>query len=67
MWGCHGMNRFLKLFLLFTAIERDNKKQLPLKLTWGLAIHKSQGLTFDKTTINIGKQERHGMTFTTIS
>ena len=50
-----------------TSIERGNKKQLPLKLAWGLTIHKSQGLTLDKATINIGKQERQGMTFTTIS
>ena len=49
------------------SIERGNKKQLPLKLTWGLTIHKSQGLTLDKATINIGKQERQCMTFTTIS
>ena len=50
-----------------TSIERGNKKQLPLKLTWGLTIHKSQGLTLEKATINIGKQERWGMTFTAIS
>ena len=50
-----------------TSIQRGNKKQLPLKLAWGLTIHKSQGLTLDKATINIGKQERQGMTFTAIS
>ena len=61
------MNRFLKLFLLLIAIERGNKKQLPLKLAWGLTIHKSQGLALDKATINIGKQERQDMAFTTIS
>jgi ATP-dependent DNA helicase PIF1 len=38
-----------------------------LKLAWGLTIHKSQGLTLEKATINIGKQERQGMTFTAIS
>ena len=37
-----------------------------MKLAWGLTIHKSQGLTLDKSTINIGKQEIHGMAFTTI-
>ena len=50
-----------------TPVERGNKKQLPLKLTWGLTIHKSQGLTLERATINIGKQERQGMTFTAIS
>jgi ATP-dependent exoDNAse (exonuclease V) alpha subunit len=50
-----------------TPIERGNKNQLPLKLAWGLTIHKSQGLMLEKDTINIGKQERQGMTFTAIS
>ena len=66
MWGYHGMNRFLKLFLLHLSKEVI-KKQLPLKLAWGLTIHKSQGLTLERATINIGKQERQGMTFTAIS
>ena len=38
-----------------------------MKLARGLTIHKSQGLTLEKATINIGKQERWGMTFTAIS
>ena len=42
-------------FVPITSIERGNKKQLLLKLVWGLTIHKSQGLTLDKATINIGK------------
>ena len=50
-----------------TSIERSTKTQFPLKLTWVLTIHKSQVLALDKATINIGKQERQGMTFTTIS
>ena len=50
-----------------TSIKRGNRKQFPLKLAWVLTIHKSQGLTLDKATINIGKKERQGMTFTTIS
>ena len=41
-----------------TFIERGNKKQFPLKLDWGLTIHKSRGLTMEKDSINIGKQER---------
>ena len=40
-----------------TPIERGSRKQIPLKLAWGLTIHKSQGLTLEKATINIGKKE----------
>ena len=50
-----------------TSIKISNKKQFPLKIAWGLPIHKLRGLTLDKTTINIGKEERQGMNFTTIS
>jgi len=49
-----------------TPIKKGNRKQLPVKLAWGLTIHKSQGFTLEKAAINIGKQERKGMTFTVI-
>jgi len=42
-------------------------KQIPLRMAWDLAIHKSQGLTIDKVTIDIGTSVRQGLTFTTIS
>ena len=41
--------------------------QIPLRLAWGLTIHKSKVLTLEKETINIGKNYRHGLTFTAIS
>ena len=47
-------------------IERGNNRKNPLRLAWGLRIHKSQGLTLEKTIINIGKTERQGLTFTII-
>ena len=34
-------------------VERGTTRQLPLKLAWGLTIHKSQGITLEKATINI--------------
>ena len=36
-------------------------------MSWALTIHKSQGLTLQRTTIDIGTTERQGLTFTAIS
>ena len=35
-------------------------------MAWALTIHKSQGLTLDQATIDIGSRERQGLTFITI-
>jgi len=39
----------------FIPIERGNNRQIPLGLSWGLTIHKSEGLKLEKETINIGR------------
>ena len=45
-----------------------SRLQLPLKLAWAVTIHKSQGLTLDKVTVDIGKKEFcAGLTFVAIS
>ncbi|XP_059071593.1 uncharacterized protein LOC131868261 [Cryptomeria japonica] len=49
------------------AIQRDSTLQLPLRLAWALTIHKSQGLTLSKATIDIGPRERIGLTFVVVS
>lgn len=43
---------------LQTEIAIHERQRLPLKLTWTLTIHKSQGFTLPKTWIDIGKSER---------
>ncbi|XP_057872225.2 uncharacterized protein LOC131078521 [Cryptomeria japonica] len=49
------------------AIERGGSSQIPLRLAWALTIHKSQGLTLQKATIDIGPTERTGLMFVAIS
>ncbi|XP_057814333.2 uncharacterized protein LOC131028125 [Cryptomeria japonica] len=50
-----------------SPIQRGHTRQLPLRLAWALTIHKSQGLTLSKATIDIGPRERAGLTFVAIS
>ena len=48
-------------------VVRGSHKQIPLKMAWALTIHKSQGLTLDRATIDIENREQQGLTFTAIS
>lgn len=53
--------------VLITPISLGNLRQLPIKMAWAMTIHKAQGLTLQKATINIGAIERQGLTFTAVS
>ncbi|XP_059067718.1 uncharacterized protein LOC131858481 [Cryptomeria japonica] len=54
-------------FVPIPPITQGSRTQLPLAMAWAIAIHKSQGLTLDKATVDIGKIEKQGLTFTAIS
>jgi len=48
-------------------ITRGSRRQLPLRMAWDLTIHKAQGMTLPKATIDIGKMDCQGLTFTAMS
>ena len=48
-------------------VTRGSCRQLPLRMAWGLTIHKAQGMTLQKKTIDIGNVDRQGLTFMTVS
>jgi len=37
-----------------SPVSRGSYRQLPIRMAWGLTIHKSQGMTLPKATIDIG-------------
>ena len=53
--------------ILIPPINCSNKKQNPLKIAWELTIHKNQGLTLTRSTIEIGNNECQGLTFIAMS
>ena len=57
----------LQKIVPITHVSRGNRKQIPLCMAWALTIHKSQGLTLQRETIDIGNVERQCLTFTAIS
>lgn len=52
----------------FKSGAQCSRLQLPLKLSWAVTIHKSQGLTTDKLVVDIGQKEfSTGLTYVACS
>ena len=54
-------------YVPISPITRGSHRQLPLRIAWGLTIHKAQGMTLQNVIIDIGNNDRQGLTFTAIS
>ena len=54
-------------YVPISPIKRGTRRQLPLRMEWGLTIHKAKGMTLQNATIDIGNIHRQGLTFTAIS
>jgi len=53
-----------------TSASQCSRLQLPIKLAWAAIIHKAQGLTLDKVTVDIGNKKKefsYGLTFVALS
>jgi ATP-dependent DNA helicase PIF1 len=51
-----------------TQVRAANKNGMPLTLAWAVTIHKSQGMTLDHVTVDLGNTEfASGLTFVALS
>ena len=54
--------------LPITQVRDKDRKGLPLTLSWAISIHKAQGMTLDRATVDIGNSEfSSGLTFVALS
>ena len=54
-------------YVPISPTTRGTRRKLPLRMAWGLTIHKAHGMTLQNATIDIGNIDRQGLTLTATS
>ena len=53
-------------YVPISPITRGSCRQLPLRMAWGLTVHKAQGMNLQNVTVDIANTDRQGLTFAAI-
>ena len=69
---CEDQSRCIPIIPLTSSSDlhgsSHERQQLPLRLSWAITIHKSQGLTLDKAWIDLGTSEKFiGLAYVAVS
>ena len=54
-------------YVPISPITSASRRKIPHRMVWGLTIDKTQGMTLQNVTIDIGKTDRQELAFTAIS
>jgi ATP-dependent exoDNAse (exonuclease V) alpha subunit len=66
-WTSYKTN-FNTVTSLLESKEVGSFKQIPIRLAWAITIHKSQGKTFEKVVVDLGRGAfAHGQTYVALS
>ena len=64
----HNTQGPVPIISISNTFENMERKQLPLKLSWAITMHKSQGLTLPKSVLDLGLSEKvAGLAYVAVS